>query len=227
LIERVRAAKWRLGSFSPEIPDVRKSTGLLAVFLALASSTVLAQNPKSAVGGDSSLWAGGEFSYYDPDYSCGGSSVFTCSADMAGIGALVDFNLTPKIGAEGEARWLHWNGAGGQVESTYLAGPRYRIFRRNRFSFWGKFVAGGGWITTPDYPAAGSLKGSYFVYAPGATVDYRLKYHWALKVDYEYQFWPSFQGPATCNTAGVCVSHNGGLTPNGISVGVMYKFLGQ
>jgi hypothetical protein len=204
---------------------VLKSIGLFV--LLFLPTALLAQSPKSAIGDDAALWAGGEASYFNPDFSCKSNWVFGCSHDVLGATALVDFNVKPKWGAEGEARWLRWNGVGDQVETDYLIGPRYKMYQRGRFSLWGKFVAGGGWITTPYYPAAGSLKGSYFVYAPGATVDYRLSHRFLVRADYEYQFWPSFAGPPSYSSSGALVLHNGGLTPNGVSVGVMYRFLNR
>lgn len=205
--------------------NVFRRIGFLA--LLLLPTALIAQSPQSAVGGEASLWAGAEFSSFNPDYSCSTNSPFSCSHQLYGPTALFDFNFRSKWSAEGEARWLHWNGVGDQTESDYLIGPRYRFIRYHKFSGYAKVVFGGGWITTPNYPAAGSLKGSYFVYAPGATVDYRLSRHFAARVDYEYQFWPSFAGPPTFNASGQLVDHNSGLTPNGFSAGVMYKFLGQ
>jgi Outer membrane protein beta-barrel domain len=203
---------------------VVKSIGLFTLFLLPAA--LFAQNPKSAIGGESSLWAGAEVSYFNPGYSCTGNWVWNCDFDQVGIAAFADFNLTPKYGAEGEARWIHWDGLGNMVESNYLLGPRYRPYRRGPVSFWVKTLFGGGWITTPNYPEVGSLKGSYFMYAPGGTVDYRLTHRISLRADYEYQIWPSFQAPTTYS--GVTPEpHNGPLTPNGFSVGVTYRFLGQ
>ena len=204
-----------------------KKIGLFAALAILAPAALLAQSQKSAIGGDASLWAGGEASYFNPGYSCSGNWVWNCSHDQYGAAALVDFNLNQKIGAEGEARWLHWNGLGNMTESTYVLGPRYRFYRRGRVSFWVKAEFGGGWITTPYYPAVDSLKGSFFLYEPGGTVDYRLSRHLLVRGDYEYQIWPSFQAPDTTGNLGAPVAHNGPLTPNGFSVGVMYRFLGQ
>jgi Outer membrane protein beta-barrel domain len=205
---------------------VVKSIGLFVLFL--LPTALLGQSQQSAVGGDGTLWAGGSFSYFNPDFDCSSSNlVFNCKHELMGPTAFFDLNLMPKIGAEGEARWLNWGGRAGEVESTYLIGPRYRFYRHNRFSFWARGVAGGGWITTPNYPQAGSLKGSYFVFAPGATVAYRLAYHLDVRADYEYQFWPSFAGPPTYSSTGAIIYHNNGLTPNGVSVGVSYRFLGQ
>lgn len=182
----------------------------------------MAQSPRSAVGGEAGLWAGGEFSWFHSDYHCQTATGVSCKNSLEGITPLVDLNFRQKWGAEGEARWLHWGGTGGMKESNYLIGPRYRFFRYDGIGIWGKVLLGGGWITTPNYPQAGSLQGSYFAYAPGATVDYPVTPRLLVRVDYEYQFWPSFAGPPT----GTAV-HNNGLNPNGISFGAEYRFLGH
>jgi hypothetical protein len=196
--------------------------------LFLLPSAVLAQNQESAVGGNSSLWAGGEISSFNPDYSCSSNKPFGCADELVGPTVFADLNVRPKWGLEGEARWLHWNGYNSQIESNYLIGGRYRALRYHRFDAWVKVLIGGGLITTPGFPAAGSLKGSYFIYAPGGTLQYRLTHRISLRADYEYQVWPSFAGPPTYDTStGTVVEHANGLTPNGFSFGVAYRFLGQ
>ena len=201
-----------------------KSIGLLILLLPAA---LIAQNPRSASGGEASLWAGGEVSYFNTGYGCAGNWLWDCAKlDQVGVGAFTDFNLTRKFGAEGEARWLHWNGLGGMVESNYVLGPRYRVYGKGPVSFWVKTLFGGGWITTPNYPEVGSLKGSFFMYAPGGSVEYRLTHQIALRAEYEYQIWPSFQAPTTYSGSRAA-EHNGPLTPNGVSVGVAWRFLGQ
>jgi opacity protein-like surface antigen len=203
-----------------------KWAGLFVLLFVPAS--VLAQAPESAVGGNSSLWVGAEASGFNPDYSCGSDVPLGCKNQLAGPTALFDFNVAPRWGVEGEARWLHWDGPGGQIESNYLGGGRYRVIRYRRLDFWVKMLFGAGLITTPYYPEAGSLKGSYFAYAPGGTVEYRLTRRLSLRADYEFQFWPSFAGPPSFNsTTGTLIEHGNGLTPNGFSLGVNYRFLGQ
>jgi len=187
----------------------------------------MAQSPESATGGNASVWAGAEFSSFNPDYSCSSDVPFGCQNQLVGPTAFFDFNVEPKWGAEGEARWLHWNGLSGQIESNYLMGGRYRAFRYGRLDGWLKFLVGGGLITTPNYPVAGSLKGSYFAWVPGGTLEYRLTHRISVRGDYEFQFWPSFAGPETYNSSGALVQHNNGLAPNGFSVGISYRFLGQ
>jgi hypothetical protein len=202
-----------------------KKIGFIA--LLLLPTALIAQSSESATGGEARVSAGAEMSAFNPDWGCASSSPF-CAGDVIGPTAFFDFDLHGKYGVEGEARWLHWHGIGGEVESNYLVGPRYRFFRYHRLSGWLKVEVGGGWITTIDYPAAGSLKGSYFAYAPGGTLEYPLAHRWILRGDYEWEVWPSFSGPPTYDpTTGTVVQHNSGLTPNGLSLGVAYRFLGQ
>lgn len=177
---------------------------------------LIAQNPESAIGGNTTISAGAEFSTFNPDYTCSSSIPFKCSPQAFGLAALFDLNVRPKWGAEGEARWLHWNLQEGQIESNYVVGPRYRLVRYDRLSAWAKVLVGGGWITTAHYPQPGSLKGSYFVYEPGGTLEYRLKPWLSVRADYEFQEWPSFVAAVP--------GHNHGLTPNGLSFGANYSF---
>jgi hypothetical protein len=203
---------------------VKKIAFIALLFLPAA---LVAQNPESATGGEASMTAGAEFSSYNPDWGCANINPFGCPAQLYGPTALFDADWHNRYGVEGEARYLRFHGLGGEVESNYLVGPRYRMFRVKRFDGWFKVLLGGGWITTPNYPAAGSLKGSYFVYAPGGAFDYRLSRHLYARADYEYQIWPSFAGPpAYDSTTGKVVQNNSGLTPNGLSFGVAYRFLG-
>lgn len=195
--------------------------------LLVVPAVAAAQSPASAVGGNAGLWAGGEISTFNPDYTCSNNFPLACRNQLLGVTALFDFNAASRWGAEGEARWMHWHGEGGLKESNYLIGPRYRVYQNGHFDLWPKLMLGGGWITTPGYPQAGSLQGSFFVIAPAITADYRLSGRWSARADYEYQFWPSFAGPPTVNSTGQPTSHNHGLTPNGFSVGVSYKFLGD
>lgn len=203
-----------------------KKIGLIVLLLLPAA--VFAQSAESASGGEASVAAGVEFSTFNPDWGCGTVAPVGCANELYGPTAVFDFDVHKKYGIEGEARWLHWHGEGSMIESNYMAGPRYRLYRLQRFSLWGKVDIGGGWITTSNYPAAGSLKGSYFAYAPGANANYQLTHTIGLRADYEFQFWPSFAGPPTYDpTTQKVVQHTSGLTPNGFSFGVLYRFLGQ
>jgi hypothetical protein len=178
---------------------------LLLGFL-LGSVAAYAQVAPASRGGNTSLWVGGEFSNFDPD--------FDPHPRLNGIGVFGDFNLTAKLGVEGEARWLHWSGAGGETQSNYLAGVKYRILKFHNLSISPKFLVGGVWITYPNEIGSGS----YFAYVPGVIADYRLTRRLSVRGDYEFQRLPSAPGFAGQ------VSH--GLTPNGFSIGIGYRILG-
>jgi Outer membrane protein beta-barrel domain len=173
----------------------------------MGAATAFAQVAPAARGGSATVVVGGEFSDFYGDYNN--------QSRIVGPGIFGDFNLTPKLGIEGEARWLHWNGPGGQTESDYLGGVKYRVFKYNRLSLNAKFLVGGIWIRYPYEIGTGS----YFAYAPGGFGEYRLTRRLGVRAGYEYQFIPSapgFPGQA---------SH--GLEPNGFSVGVSYRLLGH
>jgi len=116
---------------------------------------------------------------------------------------------------------LNWGGPAGHVESTDLIGPRYRLYRAGRLNLWGKFLVGRGGITTeyyghPGFPVGDTFKGSLGAWATGAAVDYRLTPRISARVDYEFQRWPGFA---------VLPPHNHGISPNGLSYGVVYTLL--
>ncbi|MGC2163063.1 MAG: outer membrane beta-barrel protein [Silvibacterium sp.] len=170
----------------------------------LTAATVYAQVAQSVTGGGSAILVGGEYSNFAPDYG---------SARITGLGASVDFNVTPKIGAIGEARWLHWFNTddGGETQSDYLAGGKYRVYRFRKFDLNAKFLLGGVWIRFPENIGSGS----YFAYAPGAFVDYHLSRKFRIRGSYEYQLLPTAP-----NIPGY---PSNGLTPNGFSAGVEYS----
>jgi len=192
--------------------------GMLMTFPCL----VLAQSHESADAVGAGLDVGAQFSVFNPDYYCPSSSPFDCGGPghlMKGIGAFADYRVLGRLGIEGEGRWLLWDG-GGQTEGNYLVGPRFRVLRIRKFALFPKFLVGAGTITTAHYPAPGSVKGSFFVYAPGATVGYKVSRKVTLRADYELQRWPGFG--VTLN--GV---HHGAITPTGFSFGASYKVFGR
>ena len=182
---------------------------ILILSFLLASGAAFAQVAPSVRGGNSTLWVGGEFASFTSDYST--------QTRIVGPGVNVDFNLTPRIGVIGEMRWLHWNGTDSQTQSDYLGGGKFAIFRFHHFTVNAKFLVGGVWVKYPVKSTGGST-GSYFAYAPGVSVDYRLAHRWSVRGAYEYQILPSAPGFAG--------QPSNGLTPNGFSVGVNYRLLG-
>jgi hypothetical protein len=189
-----------------------KNLSLLSSCL-LVSATLFAQSLPSAEHVGLSVWAGAEISTFNPDYGCGDPSPFKCwYHQLLGITPFVDANhlVFQRLGVEGEARFLPWRGPTGMNQSNYLGGPRVGIWNyKRRVFFTGKVLVGLGHIETPNH---GKDSGNYFVYAPGAVFDIRLKKRLTARVDYEYQLWPSFAG-------------GGGLTPNGFSFGLSYALL--
>jgi hypothetical protein len=192
-----------------------KRVGFLALFW-LISGPLFAQSAPAAEGRGLSVWAGGEFSTFNPDYGCASASPFSCgNAQLFGIGAYGDANhLVKNLGGEAEARWLHWRGPiAGFHQSTYLFGPRYEALRYRKLSTYVKVLIGDAQITVPGATIG---TGSYLAYAPGATFEYALTHRLSARADYEYQVWPSFKGD---------FNGTGGLTPNGFSFGVSYQVL--
>jgi hypothetical protein len=179
---------------------------LFILSLTFTAAAVYAQVSPSVTGTGFSLWAGGEYSNFAPDYG---------SNRLNGLGFIIDVNATPRIGAVGEARWLHWSGSGGETQSDYLSGVKYRMFKSGPLSFNAKFLLGGVWITFPGDIGSGS----YFALAPGGFVDFHLTHRLLIRGDYEYQFLPS--------APDIPPFPSHGLTPNGVSIGVEYNIFGR
>jgi opacity protein-like surface antigen len=185
--------------------DINVIKKFLVVVFILAPVFAFAQVAPATRGGVSTLSVGAEYSNFKPDFvpnRIGGITVF---ADL-------DRVFLRNLGFEGEARWLRFDEPLGEHEDHYLIGPRYRLLRYHGLSAYAKFLMGGGFITYPSDIGSGS----YFAYAPGGTVEYRLTRRWSVRGDYEYQRWPSAPGPAFPYP-----SH--GLAPNGFSIGASYR----
>lgn len=185
----------------------------------LLSALLFAQTQPAAEGHVSSLWVGAEISTFNPDYGCDSASPFVCwDYQLLGFTPLVYVNdlLLHRIGVGGEARILRWRGPIGNVtESSYLAGPRVRLFRFKKAQFNSKFDFGSANIAVPRH---GPGDGNHFAIAPGLLAEFKVKPRLTVLTEYEYQFWPNFQGAPTSGTSGCC-----GLSPNGFSLGVSYQ----
>lgn len=187
--------------------------GMIRNLLVLAGAllfapVVFAQAAPSTTGGNGSITVGVSASAFQPDSMPGYTGGHVIGPDL-----FFDINLMPRWGAEGEARWLHWNGSGGQEQSNYLLGPRYRVIQWRGISGWAKFMMGAG---VEKFPAnIGS--GSYFAFAPGGNVEYRLSPHLSGHIGYEYQFWP--------NAPNIPGLPDNGMHPSGFSIGIGYHIL--
>ena len=191
---------------------MRKITCLLVTSLFLSIS-LAAQTLPSGEGPGAHVWIGASISTFNPDYGCQNSQPFSCwNQHLWGIAPYASTSafLFQRVGAEGQARFLHWNGPGGLTENSYMAGPRVRLYRHRNVLMSAKLLVGKAHLTIPS-PGVGS--GTYFAFAPGASIDYRIARRVAVRGDYEYQTWPNFKGTRAGHS---------GLTPNGISFGVSY-----
>ncbi len=197
---------------------MRKEHCFAVAFLLLLVVPLEGQVAPSAQGTQTPLrfWVGASISTFNPDYGCVNNSPVSCwNHHLIGVSPYLDTNYFAfdRVGVEAEARLLLWHGPATLIESSYLAGPRVRLYSSRDLNFAGKFLVGRASLDVPDHLLGG---GGYFAYAPGAEIDYRLARHVAARVEYEYQRWPAY--PCfKCGSGGV-----GGLTPNGFSFGVSY-----
>lgn len=173
-------------------------TLILASLLLLACSACFGQARYAGTGPGSLVTVGVEASGYQIDYShryLGGGAVYA------------DFNVTWRLGIEGEARFLRYHQSADTHETTWLIGPRWS-FGKSRFNPYVKGLVGLGQFNFPyDY-----AHGSYFVVAPGAGLDWRLnrRIRWRV-ADFEYQEWPQFT--------------YGAIHPYGLSTGISFSLL--
>jgi opacity protein-like surface antigen len=177
----------------------RLVASLAAILWALLHVTgAWAQAVPTATGPGSYTDIGVAGSYFNVNYGqqkVGGGSIY------------LDANLYRRYGAEVQYQTLRYNEPGGMRQTTYLAGPRYSFRTRNHsFVPWIDILAGRGEF---DFPY-GYAKGVYFVYAPGAGVDYGLTRNIKLRlISAQYQKWPQFTF--------------GDLHPYGVSAGVSLR----
>lgn len=190
---------------------------ILSCFLLAAaySITLFAQSAPAGSGQPARLWAGAEFSDFNPDYGCANNLPFSCAHDLLGIGAVAEYGLWSRFALEGQTQWLVWNGPSGMKESSYLAGPIFRLWSHGKWTISPRFLVGGAMLSLPQGTSG------YFAYAPGAKVSYFLTSRARVFASYDYQRWPSFNG-AAASGASQTGSQAHGLTPNGLSFGAEF-----
>jgi hypothetical protein len=125
---------------------------------------------------------------------------------LGGASVFIDANLYRRIGVEIEARQSRFHTDEDLRESTYLAGPKISTHGRT-WRPYGKLLVGRGEFNFPFNYASGS----YFVIAPGAGLDWRVRNsRWMVRlVDFEYQEWPQFSF--------------GSIHPYGASAGISFR----
>jgi hypothetical protein len=173
----------------------------LFVLLALccAARRLHAQAMTTASGPGMYVAVGGGVTAMESDYG---------QRYLGGGVAYVDANLSPRLGAEIEAKFLRFHTSEDVTEDTYLAGIRYALPDR-RLQPYAKVLAGLGQIQFPFHYASGS----YLVVAGGAGIDYHFSGRWTARlIDVEYQDWPQFT--------------YGSLHPYGVSAGLSFRVTG-
>lgn len=140
---------------------------------------ISAQALPTATAPGAYISVGGTYSLSDSGYG---------QRALNGAGLFVDINPRRQVGIEAEGRWLQHDRQAHTAESTYLVGLRTQI-RRGAFSPYLKTLVGLGYFNFPY----NSANGRYFVIAPGAGIDFRVKDNLTIRlVDVEYQQWPQF-----------------------------------
>ena len=190
----------------------------LATLVVCAAHSALAQAVPAAkiARASSAVAVGAGFSGYNADFGAG---------HLLGGTLWIDYTppLAPRllhgIGLEVEARDLNY----GRSPKAYTnqrmdvasGGVIYTLPRFAKLRPYGKFIMGFGSID--NGAPVRSYHETRTVTSVGGGVDYRvLRKLWA-RVDYEYQSWPDY---FKLNGA----AHGGALTPEGFTVGVLYRF---
>jgi hypothetical protein len=185
----------------------------LAILFLAAAVPARAQVTHAGTEGKFPLTVGFGVSNYSIDWGPG--------RRMTGITGSVDWRLrglrSPlnglSISAEGQ--WIPWHipsGIGNHELEAILGGPSYHFQRWDRVQPYAKYFIGFGgvYFTTQDPYYNHDTR---VIYAPGGGADVRLWNNLAVRVDYEYQFWPNLLG----NTS----------NPNGFTVGGVWDFGGR
>jgi len=181
---------------------------LILVFAgALSALPTEAQVVPAAFRGPDTLWAGAEFSLYNPSFP------YQSSKKIQGVAAFADFNLYEHFGLEANARFLSLGGFHGETEQSYLAGPRYRMHSWGKLQPWAQTLTG---VATIHYPFSIGTA-NYFAIAPAVGVNYRLRSHWLVRAAFEEQLW--------LNSPGYANMPDHPLRPSGVSIGMAYRLL--
>lgn len=151
------------------------------------------------------LWAGVKYSNFSASFP------YQSGQRIWGVDGFADLTLNGHIGIEGEARFLYFGGFEGSTESSYLAGPRYLFRRVGKLHPYVNGLVGVGRMHYPFQIG----DANYFAIAPAGGASYRLNRKFALRAEYEYEFW--------LNSPGFSNEPQHALTPNGVQIGIAYS----
>lgn len=154
--------------------------------------------PTASRIGSISVGAGG--TWIKPDFG---------QQNIEGVTFWGDFDFAHNLGVEGV---IHYsvNTPQDVSENSYILGPRY-ILRHKRLEGYGKLLFGVGHfgLQAGSNPYPGTA--SYFEYAVGVGIDYRVAHHINIRpIDFEVQKWPGFGA--------------NGLSPYALTFGASYVF---
>jgi opacity protein-like surface antigen len=200
-----------------------------AAFFLFAAVPTFSQVVPSGYEGKLPLVVGAGFSDYRLDW---GYDALGHRRPIMGGAAWADWNFyglhrLSGLGVEFEAEDLSFNGPielttkepynnASMRHDTAGGGALYTWRHWRKISPYGKFLIGFG---SMDFPSNNRrpdgtpyTHDTRTIYEPGGGATYALNQHLAIRVDYEYQFWPHFLG------------HVNPLNPSGVTVGATWAF---
>ena len=151
------------------------------------------------------MWAGAEYSNSDASFP------YQSHSRLSGVSVFAEYHRDARVGMAATASFMKFGGFENETETSFLAGPQVRLFRRARFQPFADGLVGVGRIRYPF--AIGTA--SYFAIAPSGGVDYLLHRRWSVRAEYQYQLW--------LNSPGYSNEPHHPLRPNGIQFGISYR----
>jgi opacity protein-like surface antigen len=151
------------------------------------------------------LWVGAQYSNFSASFP------YQSGQRIWGIGGFADFHFRGPVGFVGEASYLHFGGFEGETETSYLGGWRYQFRRVGKIRPYAQELIGVGRM---HYPFQIGNK-NYFAIVPVGGASYLLNRKFALRAEYQFQFWQN--SPNYANEP----EHS--LKPNGVQIGIAYS----
>jgi opacity protein-like surface antigen len=195
----------KIADRSGDILPILRILALICLFTFARNYLHAQALPTASSNGD--LQIGAMFNLGNTDYR---------PEDFKGYGFYTTFDFRYHIGIEGEFHQLNDPNATEDIyERTYEIGPRY-VLHYGRFHPYAKVLYGRGVFNYPHLiPAGGTVPTptanlGYNLLAGGIGVDYRVVPGLNVRVDYEFQQWPSFPP--------------NGLSPKILGIGAAYRF---